>query len=79
MPDNINPSHYKNSEIECIEAIKASMSLEGFHGYLKGSIYKYLWRYQEKNGQEDLLKAQWFMDRLVQEGFEIIEGEINEK
>ena len=60
MTDNINPSHYRDSKIECIDAIKASLSTEGFHGYLKGSVQKYLWRYTEKNGQEDLLKAQWF-------------------
>ena len=75
MTDNINPSHYRDSKIECIDAIKASLSTEGFHGYLKGSIQKYLWRYTEKNGQEDLLKAQWFMDRLVTEGFNVIEQE----
>ena len=75
VTDNINPSHYRDSEIECIDAIKASLSTEGFHGYLKGSVQKYLWRYTEKNGQEDLLKAQWFMDRLVTEGFNVIEQE----
>ena len=75
MTDNINPSHYRDSKIECIDAIKASLSTEGFHGYLKGSIQKYLWRYTKKyeNGQEDLLKAQWFMDKLVTEGFDVIE------
>ena len=76
--DNINPSHYRDSEIECIDAIKASLSTEGFHGYLKGSVQKYLWRYTEKNGQEDLLKAQWFMDKLVTEGFNVIEQQKTE-
>ena len=75
MTDNINPIHYRDSEIECIDAIKASLSTEGFHGYLKGAVQKYLWRYTEKNGQEDLLKAQRFMDKLVTEGFDVIEQE----
>jgi len=78
MTDNINPSHYRDSEIECIDAIKASLSIEGFHGYLKGSVQKYLWRYTRKNGQEDLLKAQWFMDKLVTEGFDVIEQQKKE-
>ena len=80
MPDTIHPSHYRDSEIECIDAIKASLSTEGFHGYLKGSIQKYLWRYTKKyeNGQEDLLKAQWFMDKLVTEGFDVIEQQKKE-
>ena len=33
--DNVNPQHYKQGDIECIEAIKASMTHEEFIGYLK--------------------------------------------
>lgn len=64
--DNINPNHYKG-DIECIDAIKASMSAEQFKGYLKGNIQKYTWRYEQKNGVEDLKKAQWYLDRLIKE------------
>ena len=60
MTDNINPDHYKDSEIECIDAIESSMSKEAYKGYLKGSIIKYVWRYEKKNGVEDLKKARWF-------------------
>ena len=28
---------------------------------------KYLWRYEEKNGLEDVFKAQWYVNRLIQE------------
>ena len=66
MTDNINPDHYKDSEIECIDAIESSMSQEAFKGYLKGSIIKYVWRYEKKNGLEDLNKARWFLARLIQ-------------
>ena len=41
------PEHYNTGSVECIEAIKASMSSEGFKGYLKGNIEKYLWRYEQ--------------------------------
>lgn len=65
MADNVNnPTHY-TGEVECIEAIKSSMSNESFKGYLKGNIIKYIWRYERKNGTEDLLKAQWYVNRLV--------------
>lgn len=66
MADAINPSHYQ-SEIECIDAIKASMTKEQFKGYLKGNVQKYIWRYEKKNGVEDLKKAQWYLDRLIKE------------
>lgn len=61
------PAHYNQSGIECIDAIAASMSAEEFQAYLKGNVQKYLWRYQHKNGLEDVLKAEWYLNRLVKE------------
>lgn len=59
------PPHYNQGGIECIEAIEASMSREEYKGYLKGSVLKYVWRYQHKGKPvEDLRKANWFLDRL---------------
>ena len=63
--DNVHhPSHYTKGGIECIEAIKASMSEEEFQGYLKGNVIKYLWRWREKGGLEDLQKAKVYLDWL---------------
>lgn len=69
MSDNVNhPEHYTQGGIECIDAIKASMTREEFVGYLKGNCLKYLWRYRNKGkAQEDLKKAQWYLDKLVKE------------
>jgi hypothetical protein len=64
--DPINPSHYKEGGIECIEAMKVALG-GGFLGYLRGNAIKYLWRYDKKNGVEDLKKARWYLDRLIQE------------
>ena len=64
--DPINPSHYKQGGIECIEAIRAALG-KGFLGYLRGNVIKYLWRYDKKNGVEDLKKARWYLDRLIKE------------
>jgi hypothetical protein len=64
--DPVNPSHYKQGGIECIEAIKAALG-EGFPDYLRGNVMKYLWRYDKKNGVEDLKKARWYLDRLIKE------------
>ena len=60
-----NPPHYNAGGIECIEAIKASMSTESYTGYLKGNVQKYVWRYEDKNGVEDLRKAQWYLNTLI--------------
>lgn len=66
-PDMVNePSHYKNGKIECIDAMEAMLSPEEFIGYLRGNVFKYLWRYQHKGkAHEDLQKAQWYLARLV--------------
>jgi hypothetical protein len=64
--DPINPSHYKQGGIECIEAMKVALG-GGFLGYLRGNAIKYLWRYDKKNGVEDLKKARWYLDRLIKE------------
>lgn len=63
--DNINPNHYKQGAVECIVAIESSMTPEQFKGYLKGNLLKYMWRYENKGGVEDLKKAQWYLNRLI--------------
>jgi hypothetical protein len=66
--DQVNqPPHYRQGEIECIEAIKASMSPVEFQGYLKGNVMKYTWRFRHKNGLQDLEKADWYLKRLRDE------------
>jgi len=65
--DPVNhPAHYTNGEIECIDAIKSSMDILAFRGFLKGNVIKYMWRYENKNKIEDLKKAQWYLDRLIE-------------
>jgi hypothetical protein len=62
-----NPKHYNQDyDIECIDAIRASLGL-GFGNYLQGNIIKYIWRHKYKNGVEDLRKARWYLDRLIEE------------
>jgi hypothetical protein len=61
----INPAHYQKGGVECIEAIEASMSQEAFKGFLKGNCIKYIYRYENKNGAEDLRKAEWYLLRLI--------------
>lgn len=67
--DNNNvdhPSHYNQSGIECIEAIKATLG-DRYQDYCKGNVLKYLWRYKYKNGVEDLKKARWYLDSMIKD------------
>lgn len=65
--DNVeHPSHYCRGGIECIDAIEASLGKDEFTGFLRGNIIKYVWRYKDKNGLEDLKKAQWYLNKLIE-------------
>jgi hypothetical protein len=65
--DNVNsPKHYNSGDIECIDAIKASMTQSAFLGYCKGNVQKYMWRYEHKGGIESLQKAQWYLNKMIE-------------
>ena len=67
--DNVNsPLHYNknNYGIECIQAIRAALNDEEFKGYCKGNILKYTWREGYKNKLEDLEKAAWYLNKLIE-------------
>lgn len=65
--DMVNhPPHYTASGIECIEAIEAALTPEEFRGFCKGNALKYSWREKHKGGNEDLKKAQWYLNRITQ-------------
>ena len=67
MTDMVNsPTHYNTGNVECIVAIEESMTPDSFKGYLKGNVLKYMWRYEYKNGTQDLEKAQWYLNKLVE-------------
>lgn len=67
--DMVNhPSHYTQGGIECIDAIKAAtVGKSGIEAVCVANVVKYLWRYEEKNGVEDVKKARWYLERLIEE------------
>lgn len=69
LKDNINhPSHYTQGDIECIDAIKAAtVGKTGIEAVCTAQIIKYIWRFNDKNGVEDVRKAKWYIDRLIKE------------
>ena len=66
--DMVNhPKHYiaKNG-MEVIDVIEAfTANLSGYEATHTGNVIKYICRWKEKNGLEDLKKAQWFLNRLI--------------
>lgn len=67
MNDHVNqPPHYRQGEIECIDAIEAALTPEEFRGYCKGNVLKYVWRERHKGrSADDLRKSLWYLKRLV--------------
>ncbi|MGN7068851.1 DUF3310 domain-containing protein [Neisseria sp. P0001.S004] len=57
--DNINPAHYRQQPYECIEFTENM-------NFNLGNAFKYIWRYQDKNGTEDLKKARWYLQRQLE-------------
>ena len=65
--DPVNhPNHYTQNGIECIDAIHSALGDEGTKDYCRGNIFKYLWRYKDKNGTQDLEKAEWYLKKLIE-------------
>lgn len=63
--DNVNnPSHYTAGGIETLDYIKAKVS--DYPSYAVGNILKYVSRYEHKNGIEDLKKAQFYLNNLIE-------------
>lgn len=62
MSDNVNhPKHYENGPFECIELTRL-LSFDW------GNVVKYCYRWQSKNGVEDLKKALWYASDAVIHG-----------
>ena len=62
---SINPQHYRQGEIEVIDFI-----LDQKMDYLTANVQKYIARWRFKEGIEDLRKARWFLDKLIEQQVE---------
>ena len=67
MAERVNhPAHYNAGGIECIDALEAAtIGLEGIEAFCTANAIKYLWRWKRKNGEEDLQKAIWYINRII--------------
>ena len=66
--DPVNhPPHYRQGDVECIDAIESALTAEEFRGYCKGNALKYIWREKHKGHDESLKKAIWYLNRALGE------------
>ena len=70
LMDKISPDYYQKGNIEVTDfIIDQSMS------FLEGNVVKYITRYKEKSGIEDLRKARWYLEKMIEE--QVKHGENN--
>ncbi len=64
--DSVNhPSHYEgHTSIECIDAMILTFGVKRTAEYCVQNAYKYIWRRENKNGIEDLKKAEWYLNKF---------------
>lgn len=62
-----HPSHYQSETgLETIDVIEAfTFDLEGIEAFDTGNILKYMCRWKQKNGLQDLKKAKWYLENLI--------------
>jgi hypothetical protein len=67
--DITRPSHYHKGGIDVIDFMKLHFTERKYsvvEGFYIGNILKYICRYKEKNGQDDLIKAKDYLERLME-------------
>ena len=66
MTDNyqVGGEHYQK-KVQPWAAMEAWMSEEAFKGYIWGNVIKYIARWEDKGGKQDLEKAKHYLDKLI--------------
>lgn len=64
--DNVNhPSHYETGKFECIDVMVETQGIEATKNFCVCNAFKYIYRHNMKNGEEDLRKAKWYLDKYM--------------
>ena len=61
-----HPAHYTNGSIECIDAMVSAQGVESVKEFCINNAFKYIWRYKNKNGAEDVAKAVWYLNKFLE-------------
>lgn len=65
--DNVNhPSHYETGKFECIDVMIETQGIEATKNFCVCNAFKYIYRHNMKNGEEDLRKAKWYLDKYME-------------
>ena len=61
-----HPSHYNMGKYECLDVVKELVKdMKGIEATLFFNAFKYLWRYKQKNGLQDLKICEFYLKELI--------------
>lgn len=61
VQENVDhPAHYNSDKYECIEVMREIFGDEAVKTWIRLNIFKYSWRSDKKNGDEDIAKIAWY-------------------
>lgn len=60
-----HPEHYNQGQYECIDIMRDVFGDDAVRDFCKLNAFKYIWRESDKNGDEDLKKAAWYLEKCV--------------
>jgi len=60
----VGGDHYMK-DVQPWDAMRSWMTDEQFEGFLRGNVIKYIARYKDKNGVEDLRKCKHYLQELI--------------
>lgn len=65
--DTVNrPEHYTSGKYECIDVMEDNFGTDAVENFCMCNAFKYIFRAQRKNGVEDLKKAIWYLNKIIE-------------
>jgi len=62
----IGGDHYLSKSVQPWDAMESWMSEEAFKGFIWGNVIKYIARWEDKGGKQDLEKAKQYLEKLIE-------------
>lgn len=61
-----HPDHYMANDYECIDVMLATQGKEAVMGFCRCNAFKYIYRAPFKDGMDDIKKAKWYLDKMIE-------------
>lgn len=65
--DNVNhPAHYETGRFECFDVMIETQGKEAVLNFCVCNAFKYIYRFRNKGGDEDIKKANWYLSKYLE-------------